>query len=596
MELRLTDQYRSLTPFVWKDIPPFTVITGPNGTGKTQLLETFAIGSSAVRIEAGGRIQAAKNDHDARSLGIEFRGDPSQYSQSALHLLSDWTGAVIAPSCDLDQLSMLFADLKLRGDDGQGAQFEEFANAFCKQNGISLDTYFDLAEDDLPEGISAAVLACLPTFCKQNLPLMYFLYENLKRFRMHRFHETELQAEQFLGEPPWHSLNRVLEAAAIPYEVVPPTVKIYSFVRREGNYVLQLRHIHSNVVVPFERFSSGEKVIFAMSIWEHVSTERDVPGRLLILDEPDAHLHPSLTRSFLNVLQQRFIGELGIRVVMTTHSPSTVALAPSDSLFVMASPAHTPESPPVEKVLNKGDAIAMLTSGFLTVDDDMRIVLLEGRSDRKLYENIAERLSRAQKYSLPLSPTPSILFLHGAGCETTKTVVGGLRKAHYRRFHAVLDRDGRDHDSEDGFHYLLRDGMENYLYDPILLWAYLYLLGKAPSVPSVKTRPTRLAELRDEAQESLQGIVDKMWESMREKLNLAASDERTSVEFCNGKKVLYPNWFLNTDDHEYKEQCQAFFRPKPIDEDKLIGLHDTVDLIPIEFLNLLKKIKESPLQ
>ena len=31
--------YKSIMPFVWDNIPDFVVMTGQNGTGKTQLLE-----------------------------------------------------------------------------------------------------------------------------------------------------------------------------------------------------------------------------------------------------------------------------------------------------------------------------------------------------------------------------------------------------------------------------------------------------------------------------------------------------------------------------------------------------------------------------
>ncbi|MBK9733417.1 MAG: hypothetical protein IPO92_00035 [Saprospiraceae bacterium] len=39
MEINFTGKYKSITSFTWTDIPEFVVITGPNRTGKSQLLD-----------------------------------------------------------------------------------------------------------------------------------------------------------------------------------------------------------------------------------------------------------------------------------------------------------------------------------------------------------------------------------------------------------------------------------------------------------------------------------------------------------------------------------------------------------------------------
>lgn len=39
MSIFFEGRYKSLTTFSWTDIPDFVVISGPNGTGKSQLLD-----------------------------------------------------------------------------------------------------------------------------------------------------------------------------------------------------------------------------------------------------------------------------------------------------------------------------------------------------------------------------------------------------------------------------------------------------------------------------------------------------------------------------------------------------------------------------
>jgi predicted ATPase len=60
--------------------------------------------------------------------------------------------------------------------------------------------------------------------------------------------------------------------------------------------------------------------------------------RALLLDEIDASLHPSMIRTLLNAVQTAFVDK-GSKVIVATHSPTTVALTPASSLyFVEAGP------------------------------------------------------------------------------------------------------------------------------------------------------------------------------------------------------------------------------------------------------------------
>ena len=43
-----------------------------------------------------------------------------------------------------------------------------------------------------------------------------------------------------------------------------------------------------------------------------------------------------MTRHLLNVIKDVLVERYNVRTILTTHSPSTVALAPADSIFVMS--------------------------------------------------------------------------------------------------------------------------------------------------------------------------------------------------------------------------------------------------------------------
>jgi recombinational DNA repair ATPase RecF len=46
--IHIEGQHRSISDFQWPDVPPLAVLTGVNGTGKTQLLEVIAASYNAL--------------------------------------------------------------------------------------------------------------------------------------------------------------------------------------------------------------------------------------------------------------------------------------------------------------------------------------------------------------------------------------------------------------------------------------------------------------------------------------------------------------------------------------------------------------------
>ena len=109
---------------------------------------------------------------------------------------------------------------------------------------------------------------------------------------------------------------------------------------------------------------------------------------MLLLDEPDAHLHPSMTTQFLDVISEVLVGKHGVRVIMTTHSPSTVALAPEGSLFELERGAKT-----VKKVTNRQDVISILTAGLITVSRSTKFCFVADEKDVEFYEAIRDLLT-----------------------------------------------------------------------------------------------------------------------------------------------------------------------------------------------------------
>lgn len=72
--------------------------------------------------------------------------------------------------------------------------------------------------------------------------------------------------------------------------------------------------------------SDGEKAIISLCFASLSGSKLNVK-RVLLLDEYDAVLNPSLIQMFFTVIKDFFLDK-SIMVVMATHSPATISLAP----------------------------------------------------------------------------------------------------------------------------------------------------------------------------------------------------------------------------------------------------------------------------
>ena len=84
------------------------------------------------------------------------------------------------------------------------------------------------------------------------------------------------------------------------------------------------------------KFSSGESLILLIELWKiharklkliNEVEKRPISNKLrvLLLDEPDAHMHPSLLKDFIEMLRNDELDLLNMQVIMTSHSPISIA-------------------------------------------------------------------------------------------------------------------------------------------------------------------------------------------------------------------------------------------------------------------------------
>lgn len=169
---------------------------------------------------------------------------------------------------------------------------------------------------------------------------------------------------------------------------ISPNLKINYIKPKEYDEVKSVSLINRETgdILNFNDLSTGEKVMFKLLVTifsnkENLITKPD----LILLDEIDSGLHPSLMKKFIGYINDMFIKQLDIKVFMTTHSPTTVGLIDYESLFFV-----NKELPRIEKI-SKKEAIKNLTLEIplLNVDyEARRKVFVESKDDEFAYTNI----------------------------------------------------------------------------------------------------------------------------------------------------------------------------------------------------------------
>jgi len=132
-----------------------------------------------------------------------------------------------------------------------------------------------------------------------------------------------------LGKPPWEEFNELFELLSFDYRFDSDYEIIQQGFALSENPELKTQG-SPDLVRQLIDLSDGEKAIFSLAVGTMQS--RDAALKILLLDEFDATLNPTLIEALFVILNRYFI-EKGKLVVMATHSPITISMAPESARF-----------------------------------------------------------------------------------------------------------------------------------------------------------------------------------------------------------------------------------------------------------------------
>jgi energy-coupling factor transporter ATP-binding protein EcfA2 len=519
MKVTFAKPHLSIEAFPECELPEFTLITGRNGCGKTHLLQAIKAGNVTTSVAPSHENDIRFYDwtsivpNTAEAFDSHGQVGPRAAAYQSFLKVRDrykdrFPKTIAALSLPEPYASAPFDALPWSDDDlTQACKDEQQAAALCSGVDAAFSAAWQYIEQRLqqppratrPSPILAELKtthfrrlfridrtdffdAIAPTWGKaepfqQSFAQLFVAYRDLlleNKLRRVEYSEghsqrpalTDAAFRERYNVPPWDFVNAVLKDARLDFTIDAPDVYSYA------PYKPALTKQPTGVAVEFTNLSSGEKVLmsFALCVYYAQDTRQVTKyPRLLLLDEVDAPMHPSMCQMLMRTITGTLVAKHGMTVVLTTHSPTTVALAPESAIHMMRGPREG------LKKITKAEALNVLTEDVPTVSLDFegrRQVFVESSNDASVYE----KLYRAVRTKL--SAGRSLEFIgvgknpgNGSGCDQVKHVVANLTSFGNRSVFGLVDWDSTN-TSDDRVTALgegRRYSLENFLYDPLLL-------------------------------------------------------------------------------------------------------------------------------
>jgi len=423
MRLEFKSEHLSIDRFDPVEVGDFAVITGVNGSGKTHLLRAIRNGSvSADAINTDDIVffdlgefklqnedecalkQITDEKHIAWSVFIDEE-EQSPYRKEILKALADkfltskeiTAVEVIAMKKSINLLALskehfLNKELSKKFDEYKRSMREHFSetnlqnhhpaqnflqlfkSVSCFPHNITEPEFMEKYETSiLKEGLIPAQLGKI--FVEYRIGEVIAAHggyaHNHKPIsaRLRSINRSSNDHNRHADAPPWEIINDFLSAyRGGTYSITyPSSISVAALANKSFSFKPELVNNEKKIAVSYDDLSSGEKVLFMLALCMFKASTESVFPKLLLLDEIDATLHPSMIKNLLAVIQDVLLRK-GTKVVLATHSPTTVALVPEECIFVV-----NPCGPKRIEKAAKNDAIQILTEGYMTMEDTIKM-------------------------------------------------------------------------------------------------------------------------------------------------------------------------------------------------------------------------------
>jgi hypothetical protein len=209
--IRVEGEHGSISGLEWTDVPPFAVITGVNGTGKTQLLEVLAHHYGVWRPRNVYRGAPPPQMNAQASIeGASFE------RSEVFHSYGDWTAPTVGGTASEQQVEEAVRNAR----PSQGQPVWEDLTA---RLGITIDEAQNLSTEEIYENLTPGQLLNIAGqgWNNANMAFLFLSYQLFERDALEpsRRGWSEDQVRRVYGEPPWLILRK--SACRIPHSPGP---------------------------------------------------------------------------------------------------------------------------------------------------------------------------------------------------------------------------------------------------------------------------------------------------------------------------------------------------------------------------------------
>lgn len=539
MKIRIYKEYKSIKAPQEFELPDFVVLTGKNGSGKSHLMEAMSnsdyvavydkekrlpnikyIGFNGLnpRVDSECRYQnlASKKKQERDSLCKqinEFRESTKKFNISLIDFIN----------IDHNRKKILgFWSNKVNGN------LEQITEEFFYDN-------YEISSTEMFSSQFASIFKLYHTRLVEN---KFNIFLNKTENENNKVLSDE-EFEKLYGPKPWELINNMLTRAHLTYQVNHPEGN-----NKELDFHLYLKDVNTGTEIQVNDLSTGEKVLMSLALSIYNSKEETAKPDILLLDEPDAPLHPEFSKVLLSAVIESIVKEAGVKVIISTHSPTTVAIAPEESLFQMNKATSSPEK------INKQQAVTILVQDLDNVRlsfEKRRQVFVESKYDAQYYN----RLYSLIKQSLPTCPQ----FLpprsgDGSNCDEVSDIVNALRGYGNDLVYGIKDYDNKNHSSQ--FVFVLgedkRYAIDNYIFDPIYV-GLLLIRENVIKTEDAGLPPLTYVSLAQLTNAQIQTIIDYVSQKLG-LLSINVHDYTTQ----GGKTYKIPREYCTIQGHELEHK------------------------------------------
>lgn len=597
MSLSLSTSDDFLAPFNIVDLPDLCIITGLNGSGKSRLLSKISSGQASLRSDGevipnlrilefdsksfnnyqfsnndGGQYHHNHHDDTVWMMLDQFNYGTTYDAEAVRNMFRDRLGFMNSDFSNELQKAIEDGNLEFIRNNIRIPDFKKYSNsvAAALKNFYDLQVTAHMTEVARREGREAGVL-------NQPLDVERVLNSVLKKLG--------LNYEIYGGE---EYKNAQIDQKFRMIGAILPNENNLASAGQESNFLIRLVNRTNHKVISINDLSSGEKSLLSIASVIAIELQNDESKprpSVLLFDEPDAHLHPDYSSVLINVFREEFIGRYGFKIIMTTHSPITVALAELERSVLMESGIATS--------VDKQRAIAGLMTGVPHLDilnKNNVYIFVESHNDAKVFSGIFSILSKSGIYKNKPIFLPSSHGGGGGNCGLVEHLAISLKDNPI--IYGIIDWDTRNIPKDNVYvhSYGRRYSIENLILDPLVLMCFLLSRCPSPRIGESIPEDISVDELLEESE-----ILEDRVRALVEKILGRTSDSFIPCEYEGGISINISTDYLQMQGHELeaiiRQKLPQLKRYNQNLFDEIIRfLREYKQLIPQEFKECFDKI------